>query len=77
MAICRSLLHARISRFTERAIQSLSRMSDLRPKMKKGADPATRANAHRLSFLDHDSYAPISVLALGERGSPLTMGKQR
>src|SRR5258708_10935119 len=42
-----------------------------KPKAEQGA----RANAHRLSFFGHDTYARNPVLALGERGSSLTFGR--
>jgi hypothetical protein len=39
------------------------------------AEQVARANAHRPSFFVHDNRARNSVLALGERGSSLTLGK--
>src|SRR5688572_10199663 len=42
----------------------------------KKAQQVARANAHRPSFFVHDSRARNSVLALGERGSSLTLGKR-
>src|SRR5688572_24085792 len=41
----------------------------------KNAQQVARANAHRPSFFVHDSRARNSILALGERGSSLTLGK--
>jgi hypothetical protein len=43
--------------------------------MKKKAQQVARANAHRPSFFAHDSRARNSILALGERGSSLTLGE--
>jgi hypothetical protein len=39
------------------------------------AQQVARANAHRPSFFVHESTVRNSVLALGERGSSLTLGK--
>ena len=40
----------------------------------EGADPATRANAHRHTYFADVIPALDSVLFPGERGSPLTIG---
>jgi hypothetical protein len=45
-------------------------------KKNKKAQQVARANAHRPSFFVHDSRTRNSVLALGERGSSLTLGKE-
>jgi hypothetical protein len=47
----------------------------MKTRSEKEAQQVARANAHRPSFFVHDSRARNSVLALGERGSSLTFGK--
>ena len=50
-------------------------VATVRLRTPSDGQPVARANAHRPSFFEYDSYARNFVLALGERGSSVTFGK--